>query len=1001
MWKIGVLQSVWHVDRPAPSGHARVQGHVHLECGAADGSWPERLPDACAARGRPAARRQRTPAGDDHLAGRSTAGGAAERVARRADPAGDGGSDARGSDSRFSNQGFGRRAGHAADTCRTMSENSKASGRDGNIGYPNDESLKDISDGICWSGDYTKERCCRGDPTTTPDCWDGMYSFGECCPNADCWDTGGSFTYETCCGKKYGDGGNPACWSDSFTYQHCCLANSTAHTWADVMVAGVDTEQFYAMDDFYTDAQYGDDFGYYSKGHVLMKAGPGTSLNDTHQFAHFTTYPMILSPHVGRVFCRLLLVMWIQLKERAPFRVVEMGAGSGQLSHDIQQCVRHNELGVAPPVWRRWAAAFEYLIMERSPALAQRQRDRGLRVVPGDAQSVSSCKPVLAALAASHACTGVAAQGAAECKVHERGTEEAGASVVISNELLDAFAPVKLRLSLYGSPNITSCKAWEEVKLVHTAPLNQLQGIWEMLGYDMDRILGMSEYLQSYTEQVFCAMSNTTIGLEASKRLEPNISCMALTFGLTELVNHLDLGVPAASHNMRLRLRKDVKLWQRLREVVRRLQDELQGSVAMPRDIYRQLRHQLRDQPELESHFLTVANTHHIPVTIPAQRCESLSWWFVAHQDRVARLAGFYRSLGYPALHVVVRPGERDFINLVDCLLGPTGGYKLSVDYGATFEGLAHSLSIDPGNDGIFVPPIPHELMQDLPECHNFWPKCAGRIDWTTFVDFTNLAAAGEMHGWRTIFYGPQSLLEHVSRVNMTTERGAYSVPGYSVLEKSTWSSRHVHGWYGKEVSDGNWVQRWTSFKALVLEKPSADQPPNPVFFPSWHLDHSEISKCWSFDPSTVPLSDWLPRAGAGNNREGLKLLTDETNDRLGKDYALGYEDAQLAVRLVDWLVATGGCESLQSHRASALLNSEGLWGGLRRRLVKKWRHIWGEERLAELMRDILGRLGEDPQTRRQNEEPASPAVCAGVQTYSTLCEDPGGASFMSWREGT
>lgn len=69
--------------------------------------------------------------------------------------------------------------------------------------------------------------------------------------------------------------------------------------------------------------------------------------------------------------------------------------------------------------------------------------------------------------------------------------------------------------------------------------------------------------------------------------------------------------------------------------------------------------------------------------------------------------------------------------------------------------------------------------MQGLPECHNFWPKCiffafgdlaqtgyirirwhlkgspmisgAGRIDWTTFVDFTNLAAAGERRGWRTV----------------------------------------------------------------------------------------------------------------------------------------------------------------------------------------------------------------------------------------------------------
>lgn len=141
---------------------------------------------------------------------------------------------------------------------------------------------------------------------------------------------------------------------------------------------------------------------------------------------------------------------------------------------------------------------------------------------------------------------------------------------------------------------------------------------------------------------------------------------------------------------------------------------------------------------------------------------------------------------------------QDNFIDLVDCLLGPTGGFKLSLDYGANFEamdmlwfrknpwfiaelrllddvwgwlwisfqdelaalhlpvqGLAHSLSVDADNDGIFVPPIPHdlwqreidsmsqkwwqaintfranlisfvatkELMEGLPECHNFWPK--------------------------------------------------------------------------------------------------------------------------------------------------------------------------------------------------------------------------------------------------------------------------------------
>lgn len=869
------------------------------------------------------------------------------------------------------------------------------------------EALPDISKDLCWHGDFTKDKCCRGDSTTTAECWDGMYSFGECCPNADCW-AGSDFTYTKCCGEEHGLGGNAACWSSTFTYSHCCLANNTARSWVDVMTEGVETEQFYAMDEFYTDAQYGDEWGYYSKGHVL-KAGT-KDLESTQQFAHFTTYPMALSPHFGRVFCRLLFVMWINLGERAPFRVVEMGAGSGQLSSDIQQCVWTNALGIAPPVWRRWAAAFEYLIMERSPALAERQRARGLRVVSGDAQSTKSCKPVLKALAESVACAGVDARDAPECAVSDRGTAEASASVVISNELLDAFAPVKLRLTLYGAPNITDCLSWQEVRLVHTMPESSLANLLGALGHTQESRDKLMSDLHTYTTTVFCNMANTTIGQEARTRVPEDTSCLALAFGLSELVNHVDLGVPAASHNMLARIRKDPKFWMRLRDVVVELNSNLNNSVALPRDVYRQLRHQLRDLPSQEVDFITAARTHHVPVTITEARCGDLMWWFEAHRHRIARLARFYASLGYPAVHLVVRPGERNFIDLVDCLLGPTGGFKLSLDYGASFEGLAHSLSIDPRHDGIFVPPIPQELMQDLPNCHEFWPTCAGRIDWTTFVDFTNLAVAGERLGWRTLFYGPQTLLEQHSRMNMTLNGKHYSVPGYQVHDGGQWISRHVSSWYGREtlaseVETGSWVQRWTSFKALLLYKP-AEQPaapqslePRPVFFPSWHLDSKGADSCWNFDFSTVPLADWIPRNSGGDTspastRKALEQLTEDINNKLGRDSATGYEEAQLAVRMVDWLVATGGCQGLTERGASSTLASPGLWRSLQARLRRKWGQMWGSEALERVSLGIFQRLAEGPEAKVATD----PSSCIGQQTYFALCEEPGGGAIMSTR---
>eukprot|EP00931_Biecheleriopsis_adriatica_P051263 TRINITY_DN29712_c0_g1_i1.p1 TRINITY_DN29712_c0_g1~~TRINITY_DN29712_c0_g1_i1.p1 ORF type:complete len:926 (+),score=162.03 TRINITY_DN29712_c0_g1_i1:25-2802(+) len=857
------------------------------------------------------------------------------------------------------------------------------------------EALRDVSSDVCWQGGFTKERCCRGDPTTTPDCWDGSYSFSECCPNADCW-IGDSFTYEFCCGAKYGPEGNSACWAGSFNHQLCCLANATSNSWADIMASEIETGQFYKMDDFYTDAQYGDEWGYYSKGHVLLgggKGGQGESEGQgAQQFAHFTTYPMALSPHFARVFCRLLFVMWIQLGERAPFRVVEMGAGSGQLAYDTQQCVRTNALGITPSVWRRWHAAFEYTIMERSPALRKRQQSRGLRSVAGDAQTTASCKSTLAALAASTACSGAAGLDAPECQAQERGTAEAGASVVLSNELLDAFAPVKLRFSLYGKPNITDCSSWQEVSLVHTIPEEKLRVLLEVMGYDQEQADGTISQVRGYTETTFCAMANTTIGMEAKDKVAPDTSCLAITFGLSQLTNHIDLGVPFASHNMRMRIRKDTKLSDRLRMITENLDRELRTSVALPRDVYRQVRHQLRDSPDIEAEFLHATQTHLFPVSITEDRCHDLMWWFKAHEARIAKLANFYRKLGYPALHLVVRPGEDKFIDLVDCLLGPSGGFKLSLDYGANFEGLAHSLSVDAENDGIFVPPIPHELMQGLPECHNFWPKCAGRIDWTTFVDFTNLAAAGETRGWRTLFYGPQNLLEQTSRLNITKNGKDYSVPGYAVHQDG-WISRHVKGWYGRESDmDGTGVQRWTSFKALLLEKPSARQHPPVVLFPSWHLDTRLTDSCWSFDPSTVPLSDWLPRQGHDHPHKALSTLTDEINEGLGRKYGEQYEEAQLAVRIIDFVVAKEGCKRLTMEAAASLLDREASWRALRQRLLTKWGEMWGEATVTKVALEIFERLAKGESAAASE----NPAACAGVQTAYALCEIPGGGDVAS-----
>lgn len=56
---------------------------------------------------------------------------------------------------------------------------------------------------------------------------------------------------------------------------------------------------------------------------------------DPKAFAHFTTYPMAMSPHFARILCRTLFVMWLALDSPAVFPVIELGGGSGQLASDL------------------------------------------------------------------------------------------------------------------------------------------------------------------------------------------------------------------------------------------------------------------------------------------------------------------------------------------------------------------------------------------------------------------------------------------------------------------------------------------------------------------------------------------------------------------------------------------------------------------------------------------------------------------------------------------
>ena len=63
---------------------------------------------------------------------------------------------------------------------------------------------------------------------------------------------------------------------------------------------GNDSNIFYSFQEFYTDAQYGPDFGYYSKGRILQGE----------YFNSYTTFPMGLSPFFGHLLADRLYAVW-------------------------------------------------------------------------------------------------------------------------------------------------------------------------------------------------------------------------------------------------------------------------------------------------------------------------------------------------------------------------------------------------------------------------------------------------------------------------------------------------------------------------------------------------------------------------------------------------------------------------------------------------------------------------------------------------------------------
>ena len=118
-------------------------------------------------------------------------------------------------------------------------------------------------------------------------------------------------------------------------------------------------DQVYSYEQFYSDAQYGPDFGYYGTGAIVHEQAGG------HSFNSYTTAPISVQPWFAHLIAERIYNMWGTLSYPDPFFVFEFGGGTGVFARDILRHIRD----FLPDLYHR----MYYILGDRSPALRKLQ----------------------------------------------------------------------------------------------------------------------------------------------------------------------------------------------------------------------------------------------------------------------------------------------------------------------------------------------------------------------------------------------------------------------------------------------------------------------------------------------------------------------------------------------------------------------------------------------------------------------------------------------------
>lgn len=187
--------------------------------------------------------------------------------------------------------------------------------------------------------------------------------------------------------------------------------------------------KFMTTQSYFDQMMFGGKSGYYSSGRVDFKK----------DFVTFASMPRTEKPLAGAfayqlLMCRKKMIAEGKLDEKAPFNVLEGGAGNGNLCFNILTIIKQMAESTDPRVDEEWKGLHDtisYHIVERSPELVKIQTAKNEDFIGTKLQIVN-----------------------ADAKCLAKALPHKNMSAVISNELLDVFPPQQLTMNKKGRVDV-------------------------------------------------------------------------------------------------------------------------------------------------------------------------------------------------------------------------------------------------------------------------------------------------------------------------------------------------------------------------------------------------------------------------------------------------------------------------------------------------------------------------------------------------------------------